>query len=185
MVQCLLCKYALMEWVLPAVKTSGRSPGPSPFACSLGENENCSDTKGWDPVDCLLKHVLPVIIWKHTLAYLHTHCAKTQLALWSCRGHLRLSFFLSVTARLQSWWCFPFGPSKNCRSRLEWFALCCTPNKCICVLGEGGFVACWSRLHRLLANFTLGQLFIKGNKKYKFYSVVSLSFHFWWWHDTN
>lgn len=64
MVRCLFCQYALMESVSPAVKTSGRPPGPSPAAFSRGEMRIAAIRRGKieSTLPCLLKHVLPVII---------------------------------------------------------------------------------------------------------------------------
>lgn len=133
MVQCLLCKCALMESVLLVVKTSGRSPGPSPSAFSLGEMRIAAIRRGEIQSPLFAKACPSCNYLKaHTRIFAHTLCKDVTGPLimpWS----FEVKFLLSVAAlhdvtlssSLQSWWRFPFGPNKRFRSCFEWSAHCC------------------------------------------------------------
>lgn len=90
-----------MESVSPAVKTSGRPPGPSPAAFSRGGNENRGDTKGKDRVySPLFAKACPSCNYlkAHTRIFAHTLCKDLTGPLivpWSSEAKFFFFCFLS------------------------------------------------------------------------------------------
>lgn len=97
MVLCLLCKSALTESVLLAVKTSGRRPGP-PSACSLREMRIAVIRRG-EIQSTLFAKACPSCNYlkAHTRIFAHTLCKDLTGPLivpWSSE----VKFLLSVAA---------------------------------------------------------------------------------------